>query len=114
MCTNIANLIRKRETFLLSLPDQSYYSIQSRSQCKNKSFTPKLTNFPFCLPLQVSATDPDCGVNAMVNYTIGDGFKRFKEFEIRPVTGDICISGRLDHETRAVYEFPVVATDRGE
>ncbi|XP_069943885.1 protein dachsous-like [Cherax quadricarinatus] len=49
----------------------------------------------------------------MVNYTIGDGFKRFKEFEIRPVTGDICISGQLDHETRAVYEFPVVATDRG-
>ncbi|XP_047493063.1 protein dachsous-like [Penaeus chinensis] len=61
----------------------------------------------------VSATDPDCGVNAEVNYTIGDGFKQFKEFEIRPVTGEICISGKLDHETRAVYEFPVVATDRG-
>ncbi|ROT61843.1 hypothetical protein C7M84_020350 [Penaeus vannamei] len=64
-------------------------------------------------PQQVSATDPDCGVNAEVNYTIGDGFKQFKEFEIRPVTGEICISGKLDHETRAVYEFPVVATDRG-
>jgi hypothetical protein len=62
----------------------------------------------------VSAEDPDCGVNADVNYTIGEGFRRFREFEIRPVSGDICISGRLDHETRSVYEFPVVATDRGD
>ena len=64
--------------------------------------------------LQVSATDPDCGVNAMVNYTLGDGFRQFHEFEIRPVSGDICISGQLDHESRSVYEFPVVATDTGE
>ena len=63
---------------------------------------------------QVSAEDPDCGVNAIVNYTIGESVRRFREFEIRPVSGDICISGRLDHETRSVYEFPVVATDRGE
>ncbi|KAF2367299.1 Cadherin [Trinorchestia longiramus] len=67
----------------------------------------------FRFQFQVSAEDPDCGVNAIVNYTIGEGFRRFREFEIRPVSGDICISGRLDHETRAVYEFPVVATDRG-
>ncbi|KAF0309990.1 Protein dachsous [Amphibalanus amphitrite] len=57
----------------------------------------------------VSATDPDCGVNARVNYTLAGG----RQFTIQPDTGDICISSPLDHETRAVYEFPVVAMDRG-
>ncbi|XP_045480676.1 protein dachsous isoform X2 [Harmonia axyridis] len=62
---------------------------------------------------KISATDPDCGVNAMVNYTIGDGFGKLKEFEVRSSTGEICISKELDYETRNSYEFPVVATDRG-
>ncbi|KAK4886122.1 hypothetical protein RN001_002393 [Aquatica leii] len=61
----------------------------------------------------VSATDPDCGVNAMVNYTLGDGFGKQKEFEVRSATGEICITSNLDYETRNVYEFPVIATDRG-
>ncbi|XP_076056754.1 dachsous cadherin-related 1 [Oratosquilla oratoria] len=82
--------------------DQSFYnvSVQEAQAIGN------------CI-LKVSATDPDCGVNAIVNYTIGDGSKKINEFEIQPVTGDICISGQLDHETRPVYEFAVVATDRG-
>ena len=63
--------------------------------------------------LQVSATDPDCGVNAVVNYTIGEESRKIKEFEVKPETGEICISGKLDHETRSVYIFPVVATDQG-
>jgi protocadherin-16/23 len=62
----------------------------------------------------VSATDPDCGVNAMVNYTLGEGFRRTNEFEIRSSTGDVCIAGDLDYETRNSYEFPIIATDRGE
>ncbi|KYB28093.1 Protein dachsous-like Protein [Tribolium castaneum] len=61
----------------------------------------------------VSATDPDCGVNAMVNYTLGEGFGKLKEFEVRSATGEVCITSSLDYETRNVYEFPVVATDRG-
>ncbi|KAJ3658411.1 hypothetical protein Zmor_010149 [Zophobas morio] len=61
----------------------------------------------------VSATDPDCGVNAMVNYTLGDGFAKLKEFEVRSGTGEVCITSSLDYETRNVYEFPVIATDRG-
>lgn len=68
--------------------------------------------FIFCF--QVSATDPDCGVNAIVNYTIGDGNEKFKEFTIRSDTGEICISSQLDFETRNTYEFPVIATDRGK
>ncbi|XP_043223379.1 protein dachsous-like [Amphibalanus amphitrite] len=63
--------------------------------------------------LKVSATDPDCGVNAQVNYSIGHGFKKLDSFSIRADTGEICISAPLDHERRAIYEFPVVARDRG-
>lgn len=63
---------------------------------------------------QVSATDPDCGVNAMVNYTLGEGFKKLKEFEVRSGTGELCIAGDLDYEIRRSYEFPIIATDRGE
>lgn len=62
----------------------------------------------------MSATDPDCGVNAMVNYTLGDSFGKQQEFSIRSATGEICISSSLDYETRNVYEFPIIATDRGK
>ncbi|KAL1505211.1 hypothetical protein ABEB36_004825 [Hypothenemus hampei] len=62
--------------------------------------------------MEVSATDPDCGVNAVVNYTLGDGFEKLREFKVRPDSGEICISSSLDYETRNVYEFPVIATDR--
>lgn len=62
---------------------------------------------------KVSATDPDCGVNAIVNYTMGDGFAKYREFEVNPSSGDICISAALDHEKRSIYEFPILATDRG-
>uniref|UniRef100_A0AAR5P542 Cadherin domain-containing protein n=2 Tax=Dendroctonus ponderosae TaxID=77166 RepID=A0AAR5P542_DENPD len=62
---------------------------------------------------QVSATDPDCGVNAVVNYTLGDGFEQLREFKVRSDTGEICISSTLDFETRNAFEFPVIATDRG-
>lgn len=50
----------------------------------------------------------------MVNYTLGEGFGKQAEFRIRSSTGEICISSELDYEKRNVYEFPIVATDRGE
>lgn len=62
----------------------------------------------------MSASDPDCGVNAMVNYTLGEGIKKMSEFEVRSATGEICISTALDFETRNSFEFPVLATDRGK
>ncbi|XP_069675157.1 protein dachsous-like isoform X2 [Periplaneta americana] len=49
----------------------------------------------------------------MVNYTLGDGFGKVREFEVRSGSGEVCIAGELDFETRSVYEFPVIATDRG-
>ncbi|KAM7351502.1 dachsous cadherin-related 1 isoform 2-T2 [Cochliomyia hominivorax] len=63
---------------------------------------------------QVSANDPDCGVNAMVNYTMGSmGLKTFTEFDVRSATGEICIARDLDYEKKQIYEFPIIATDRG-
>ncbi|XP_046803384.1 protein dachsous, partial [Lucilia cuprina] len=68
----------------------------------------------FVFYFQVSANDPDCGVNAMVNYTMGSvGSKYLSEFNVRSATGEICIAGELDFEKKQFYEFPIIATDRG-
>lgn len=61
---------------------------------------------------QMSAIDPDCGVNAIVNYTLGEGLAR-PQFAVKPDSGDLCIAAPLDHEANADYEFPIIATDRG-
>lgn len=50
----------------------------------------------------------------MVNYTLGEGFKKLNEFEVKYNTGDVCIVGSLDYEVRNSYEFPIIATDRGK
>ncbi|XP_076332831.1 LOW QUALITY PROTEIN: protein dachsous-like [Tachypleus tridentatus] len=65
--------------------------------------------------LKVSATDPDCGVNAMVNYTLGSGTEPlvYKDFIIHADRGDLCINRTLDHEKQSFYEISVLATDRG-
>lgn len=62
----------------------------------------------------MTANDSDCGVNAKVNYTLGEESGRLKEFEIKPDTGEICIAGELDYEKTKSYEFPVIASDRGQ
>ncbi|XP_055921654.1 protein dachsous [Eupeodes corollae] len=82
--------------------DQSFYNVS----------VPEKEPLGRCI-LKVSASDPDCGVNAMVNYTLGEGIKQLAEFEVRPASGEICISSDLDYEKRSSYEFPVIATDRG-
>jgi protocadherin-16/23 len=53
-------------------------------------------------------------VNAIVNYTLGEGVKKLSDFEIRSDSGEVCISGDLDYEMRNSYEFPIIATDRGK
>lgn len=63
--------------------------------------------------LQVEATDPDCGVNAMVNYTLAGGRLENEQFLVRSDTGDICVRSALDRETVPYLELPVIATDRG-
>lgn len=65
------------------------------------------------LLLQVQATDPDCGVNAMVNYTLAGGRLENEQLEVLSDTGDICVRSPLDRETTPYLEVPVIATDRG-
>lgn len=62
---------------------------------------------------QVQATDPDCGVNAMVNYTLAAGRMESEQLMVRSDTGDICVRTPLDRETAPYLEIPVIATDRG-
>ncbi|XP_076174537.1 dachsous cadherin-related 1 [Ptiloglossa arizonensis] len=63
--------------------------------------------------LKVQATDPDCGVNAMVNYTLAAGRVETEQLMVRSDTGDICVRTPLDRETAPYLEIPVIATDRG-
>ncbi|KAG6454631.1 hypothetical protein O3G_MSEX008785 [Manduca sexta] len=60
----------------------------------------------------MSAIDPDCGVNAIVNYTLADRFAK-PQFSVKPDTGELCVSAPLDYEANSDFEFPVIATDRG-
>ncbi|XP_015437598.1 PREDICTED: protein dachsous [Dufourea novaeangliae] len=62
---------------------------------------------------KVQATDPDCGVNAMVNYTLAAGRVESEQLMVRSDTGDICVRTPLDRETSPYLEVPVIATDRG-
>ena len=63
---------------------------------------------------QVRATDPDCGVNAMVNYTVAAGKIASDKLFVRSDTGEICVRSPLDREITAYLELPVIATDRGQ
>lgn len=63
--------------------------------------------------LQVQASDSDCGVNAMVNYTFAPETSTNEKFTIHSDTGDICVKAVLDREVTAYYELAIVATDRG-
>ncbi|KAK0078395.1 hypothetical protein PV325_002553 [Microctonus aethiopoides] len=62
---------------------------------------------------QVQATDPDCGVNSMVNYTLAAGQLATEQLFVRSDTGEICVRSPLDREIASYLELPVIATDRG-
>ncbi|XP_011502737.1 PREDICTED: protein dachsous [Ceratosolen solmsi marchali] len=63
--------------------------------------------------LKVIAIDPDCGINAMVNYTLEHSINSTEYFHVHSETGHICIKAVLDREIIDYYEFLVIATDRG-
>lgn len=65
---------------------------------------------------QVSATDPDCGENGVVSYSIAKdlGFTLPDELTMEPNTGQLCVALPLDFEAVASYEFPISASDQGE
>lgn len=58
--------------------------------------------------------DPDCGANAMVNYSIQENTRKSFPVTVNSNSGEICISELLDFEERKVFEIPVVATNTGE
>lgn len=70
----------------------------------------------FSCHFQVSASDPDCGFDSKVTYTIADGmgYKKPTEFYIERNSGRICVAKRLDYEKKSVFEFPIRADDRGK
>lgn len=63
--------------------------------------------------LKVQATDPDCGVNSMVNYTLAASKIASEQLLVRSDTGEICVKSPLDRESASYLELPVIATDRG-
>lgn len=64
----------------------------------------------------MAARDPDCGINAMVNYTLLPLSRQPNqtEFAIRAASGEIYTTAALDYERQRFYEYVVVATDRGK
>ncbi|XP_008547987.1 protein dachsous isoform X1 [Microplitis demolitor] len=76
------------------------------------------TSVPEDLPvgrcfIKVQATDPDCGVNSMVNYTLAAGRLASEQLFVRSDSGEICVRSALDREVASYLELPVIATDRG-
>lgn len=59
----------------------------------------------------MNATDPDCGVNGQIVYSLEGQASNFK---VNQLTGQICIYQKLDHEQYELYEFSIVATDVGK
>lgn len=67
----------------------------------------------YSISFQVLASDPDCGLNAVLSYSLEPG-THLREFRMVEATGELCLQGPLDRETRDSYEFPVLATDGGQ
>jgi hypothetical protein len=65
--------------------------------------------------LQVSATDPDCGINAELSYNVMDStVPSDLPFSVNSKSGEICVSGPLDYEKKEVYQILISASDTGK
>ena len=62
--------------------------------------------------LKVSATDPDCGINSVVSYKIGEAANMGRRFKMNPNSGEICLASQLDYESERSFDLTVVATDK--
>ncbi len=63
--------------------------------------------------LQISATDPDCGVNSQVRYGLADNSARRSLVSIDDVQGTLCLTSALDYETLPSFQIAVIARDGG-
>ncbi|XP_041929662.1 protocadherin alpha-3-like isoform X12 [Alosa sapidissima] len=66
--------------------------------------------------ITVQANDLDEGINGEIVYSIvnQDSSDKLNAFTINSVTGEITVTGELDHEASAATEIRVKATDRGQ
>ena len=62
--------------------------------------------------LKVSAKDPDCGINSVVSYKIGEAANMGRRFKMNPNSGEICLASQLDYESERSFDLTVVATDK--
>ena len=62
--------------------------------------------------IKLTASDPDCGFNSLVTYSIGEQETAGSVFKIRPQTGELCLETDLDYERQTSYDFTVVAKDK--
>lgn len=61
----------------------------------------------------MSASDPDCGINAELSYNVLDSAPSELPFSVNSKSGEICVSGPLDYEKKHVYQILVSASDTG-
>lgn len=62
----------------------------------------------------MTAQDDDCGLNSVIEYSLSAaGVFPPPEFTINPENGRISLATQLDFERRTLYEFPVMAFDKG-
>ena len=63
--------------------------------------------------MKVRASDPDCGFNSIVTYSLGEKVgAALDKFRVRPRTGELCLEAELDYEKQTSYDFTVVAMDK--
>ena len=63
--------------------------------------------------LTVAASDPDCGFNSILRYSVGEGAGPAADtFSVRGGTGELCLDTALDYERHTQYDFTVVAVDK--
>ena len=64
---------------------------------------------------QLTAEDPDLGVNGQVTYVLSSAndARTLELFSVNPITGDILLQGLLDFETRTQFLVIVEARDAG-
>ncbi|CAG5990915.1 unnamed protein product [Menidia menidia] len=64
---------------------------------------------------KMNASDPDDGINAEIEYSLGKTLKRkvYDIFELDKKTGEIKVKGVVDYEDNDVYKLDVEASDKG-
>ncbi|XP_030388378.1 protocadherin-like wing polarity protein stan [Scaptodrosophila lebanonensis] len=63
--------------------------------------------------IQVSATDPDIGLNGRIKYMLSDRDVEDGSFVIDPTSGTIRTNKGLDRESVATYHLTAIAVDKG-